>query len=350
MKLAHWTPRSNSGVADYAAALDRALARTHRGTTDHWPLYELGNNTLHREIYVRALTEPGVVILHDATLHHLLLGMLSEAEYVDEFVYNYGEWDRSLAQELWRRRRASASDERYFRYGMLRRIAERSVAVVVHNPEAARRVREAHAPARVVEVPHLFEPPSPLPVPRVLSADGFVFGVFGYLRESKRIASVLRAFSRLNGRASLVIQGDFVQATDYERSLDPLLAQRGVLRIPHLASEAEWWAYAAACDTAICLRYPSAGETSGIAIRMMGLGKAVIVSEGEEWSRYPPGSYWPIAAGDAREEDHLLEVMNWMVEHPSLAREMGLRAREHVRKVHDPDRVAGLLWPVLAKT
>ena len=41
-------------------------------------LYHVGNNALHREIYQRALTNPGVVVLHDAVLQHLLLGMLGE--------------------------------------------------------------------------------------------------------------------------------------------------------------------------------------------------------------------------------------------------------------------------------
>jgi hypothetical protein len=86
-----------------------------------------------------------VVVLHDAVLQHFLLGHLSETEYVDEFAYNYGEWNCGLGSELWRGRAGSAADERYFRYPMLRRVAERARAVVVHNPAAARIVKE-HPP------------------------------------------------------------------------------------------------------------------------------------------------------------------------------------------------------------
>ena len=56
-------------------------------------------------------------------LHHFLLGQLDEPAYIEEFVYNYGEWSRGLAVDLWRARASSGSDTRYFAYPMLRRLA-----------------------------------------------------------------------------------------------------------------------------------------------------------------------------------------------------------------------------------
>jgi hypothetical protein len=150
-------------VADYAAALLAELRR--HGMVETAParcdiaLYHLGNNALHAEIYRRALEQPGVVVLHDSVLHHFLLGQLSEADYVEEFVYNYGEWHRGRARELWRSRASSASDSRYFEAPLLKRATERARAVVVHN-QAAAAVVKAHSPgARIVEIPHLFQPP-----------------------------------------------------------------------------------------------------------------------------------------------------------------------------------------------
>src|SRR5262249_5784910 len=122
-------------------------------------LYHVGNNQLHRDIYERALARPGVVVLHDAVLQHFFLGWFDEARYCDEFVYNYGEWMRGAAAELWRTRARSASDRRYFEYPMLKRTATASRAVIVHNP-AASRIVKSHAPeATIVEIPHLFDPP-----------------------------------------------------------------------------------------------------------------------------------------------------------------------------------------------
>src|ERR1017187_8139903 len=153
-------PPARTGVADYAAALLVELRRHGRievaPARSDGALYHLGNNGLHAEIYRRGLASPGVVVLHDAVLNHFVLGQLSETEYVDEFVYNYGEWNRALGQDLWRARATSAADERYFRYPMLKRAAESARAVVVHNPAAAAAVTEHAAGARVGEIPHPF--------------------------------------------------------------------------------------------------------------------------------------------------------------------------------------------------
>ena len=100
-------PTGNSGVADYARVLHASLPDVPGVTVFH-----LGNNPLHEEIYRRLLSRRDpkrVVILHDAVLHHFLLGSLSRDAYIEEFVYNTGEWNRSLAQDLWARRAQSAA-------------------------------------------------------------------------------------------------------------------------------------------------------------------------------------------------------------------------------------------------
>jgi hypothetical protein len=160
-------PPAPTGVADYSNILLPLLRNF--GAVEIAPsgcdvaLYHVGNNILHRDIYQRALTHPGVVVLHDAVLQHLLLGMLNPNEYVDEFVYNYGEHDgngaRELGRQLWEQRARSGADTRYFSRPMLKRIATASRALIVHNPAAAAVVRD-HAPqARIAEIPHLFQAP-----------------------------------------------------------------------------------------------------------------------------------------------------------------------------------------------
>ncbi|MDZ7640291.1 MAG: hypothetical protein U5J83_18890 [Bryobacterales bacterium] len=62
------------------------------------------------------------MLLHDALLHHLVIGTLDEGEYVEEFVYNYGGWATDLARTLWAGRARAMSDPRYFRYPLVRRL------------------------------------------------------------------------------------------------------------------------------------------------------------------------------------------------------------------------------------
>jgi len=345
-------PPARTGVADYSASLLRSLKLLGAVQVDVMGdvnLYHLGNNQLHRDIYLRALEHPGVVVIHDAVLQHFFLGSLTESRYIAEFQYNYGEWSGQLAASLWKNRARSATDPRYFRYPMLRRICEAAKAVIVHNPAAAQMVRE-HAPsARIYEIPHLWEQPA-LPPPyeveqlrRRLGLGGteLLCGVFGHLRESKRIATVFRA---LPGNVRLLLAGEFA-SSDLERSLAPLLASERIVRAGYMA-ESDWWLYASAVDVAVNLKYPPAGETSGIATRLMGLGKPVILTAGLETSRFPECARLTVDSG-AAEEEMLSVYLRWAIQNRLALREIGRRAADHIRTEHALERVANLYWRCL---
>ncbi len=358
-------PPAKTGVADYAEALLHAL-RTHgdvqvNDRNADLALYHIGNNQLHGEIYDRALAHPGVVVLHDAVLQHFFLGRLTRQQYVDEFIFNYGEWTRSLAEDLWKYRARSAADPRYFAWPMLKRIATTARAVIVHNPAAAAIVRQ-HAPdASIVEIPHLFVPPqTPAQIdtlrfrnelglgPRTLFA-----GVFGHQRESKRLAVVLRAFERVwNSNAPhkkdirLLIAGPFA-SSDLERALAGQLSDPRILRAGYLP-EPDFWRYAAAIDLCINLRYPTAAETSGIAIRLMGIGKPVVFSNGGEIAHIPENACLRIETGPA-EEELLADYIGWLAGDREAAQEIGRRAAEHIAAHHALESVAAQYWNVLKK-
>ncbi len=352
-------PPAHTGVADYAAALLKELQR--HGEVAVAPsecdvrLYHIGNNQLHREIYARALREPGVVVLHDALLQHFFLGSLTREQYIEEFVYNYGAWSRNEAEVLWQERSISSQDPRYFARPMLRRIAESAHTVVVHNPAAAAIVQQ-HAPgARVLEIPHLLFEPEPESVGKAdafrmelgMKQGTFLFGVFGYLRESKRILPILRTFQRLRAirsEVALLIAGEFV-SSDLQRAVEPLLQQPGLYRIGHLATP-QFESAAASVDCCLNLRFPQAGETSGIGMRLMGFGKPVIVTEGAEHSRLPLTACFRIQPGIAEEEE-LFHYMAAVSQYPELARSVGREAAHHLRRYHSLELIGNQYWKAL---
>ena len=227
--------------------------------------------------------------------------------------------------------------------------------MVVHNPAAARAVRE-HAPqARIVEIPHLFQPPT-LPTQSevaeyrkrlVLAPNAFVFGVFGYLRESKRLVTVLETFNRLhreNASTALIVAGSFT-SIELERAITSLLVAPGVVRLPYLKAH-EFWLAASAVDAGISLRDPAAGETSGITIRLMGIVKPVLVTDTEENALFPEAACLRIGPGVA-ECDSLYSHLVLLTSVPGVARAIGMRAADHVRVHHSLDRVARLYWDIL---
>ena len=363
-------PPAPTGVADYAAALFQALRRSgdvelgdphRRSEPDEIALYHIGNNHLHREIYKRAIENPGLVVMHDAVLQHFFLGTLDERGYAEEFVFNYGEWMRDMARELWRNRARSAADPRYFAYPMLKRIVARSRGVIVHNPAAAAAVRLHSPETRVFEIPHLFEAPrsegarmlpDTIETLRFRNALGLgprtlLVSVFGHMRESKRLPSIVRAMNRVwdgGVDARLLIAGAFA-SSDLERAAGAWLADPRILRTGYL-SEDDFWRYAAATDVCVNLRFPAACETSGIAIRLMGIGKAVVFTEGLEIARIPENACLRVDAGEA-EEEMLARILGWLARDREAAVEIGKRAAGHIAREHGIEKVARQYWEAI---
>lgn len=350
-------PPARTGVADYSAVMVAELRRqgcdVRINSDGEVNVYHIGNNPLHRAIHEQALRRPGIALIHDAVLHHFHLGFGDEQRYVDEFVFNYGEWSRGLAARLWKNRAQSGSDPVYFHYPMLRRIVEASPLVIVHNPGAAAMVRDHHPAAEILELPHL-APAAPAPDPYRIAElrqswqippDTVVFGVFGHLRESKRLRTVLNA-ARDTG-SYLLLAGDFV-SNEYATSVETSLQGRArVIRAPYL-SEAEFWHHAHAVDACINLRYPAAGETSGISIRLMSAGKPVIVSSGLETSVYPDHACLRVDHG-AAEEEMLAAYLLLLRDSPRLRRTIGARAQLHIEKVHSSPAVCADFIKVLKR-
>jgi glycosyltransferase involved in cell wall biosynthesis len=79
---------------------------------------------------------------------------------------------------------------------------------------------------------------------------------------------------------------------------------------------------------------------------MMGRGKPVIASDGEEMSGFPPQVCLRVAHG-AGEPEELTASMLALAGSRGLAREIGRQALEHVRSAHAPETVARAYWELL---
>ncbi len=363
MKLGYHAPPpgSRSGVADYAARLRPALEKFAAIELDaaaaDLHLYHLGNNRLHEDIYARAVATPGLVVLHDAVLQHFFLGTCSQEQYLAEWVFNYGEWKRDLGEELWRDRTRASVDARYFRFPMLRRVMEQSRGVIVHNPGAAAIAIE-HGARQVFTIPHFFESegePDAFDIARFrchigAEAGTTLFGIFGYLREPKRISQCINAFRKLRAlrpQTVLLIAGDVI-SRELARLLASEAAHPGIRRLGHL-SDADLKVAGASVDCCLNLRYPAAGETSGIATRVMGSGIPVIATDSPENADIPPDALLRVTPGVA-EAMELFNHMLMVTEFPQIARAVGMNGKAHVRLNHALVNVADLYGDALCKS
>ena len=278
-------PPAKTGVAHYASMLIPALRKrldlvlNDLAVPDR--IYHLGNNPHHEWIYAEAMRTPGVIVLHDLVLHHLIVEMTlargDVAGYIAALEANHG-----AAGAAWARGRAAGlhSEMGNFLLPASVDVARRSRAVIVHNHYAADRLRSFGVTTPIHVVAHPYEPHVALPHPPNAER---VIGFFGFLTSAKRAGVVLEAFARARKRRPLrlLVVGEPAPNIDVRA-----FARDGVTFTGFVPDE-EFATYFDKVDCLVNLRYPSAGETSGTLIRALAAGKPVAVSDYAQFAELP---------------------------------------------------------------
>jgi glycosyltransferase involved in cell wall biosynthesis len=342
-------PPERSGIADYSALLLPALKRrldvdvAPRGkhAEGELALYHVGNDPeAHGWIVEQLRREPGVVVLHDFVLHHLVasmtLGRKDEAGYLAALERDAGIAGRLLGlgvidgciPPLWEVRPED--------FPLCGEVLEHATGVIVHSRYVEQRVRERYG-GQVWRIPHPAWP-APDVVPERPSGEP-VFGAFGNENESKRIPQLLEAFARFresHPRARLLIVGSAAPRSELDRGGGPADA---VEREGYVDGR-RLWALMAGVDAVVSLRSPTMGETSGTVIRALTLGKPLLVSDVGWFSELPDDVALKVAPGDGEAERLVLALET--LAGPAVRERMGASARELATDEHDVERVAEL--------
>jgi glycosyltransferase involved in cell wall biosynthesis/SAM-dependent methyltransferase len=353
MRVAFFSPLppSKSGIADYAEALLEPLGRLVEVETFVAPdrpfdparfdvaLYHLGNNPYHGFVYETALRHPGVVVMHESNLHHLIADLTIRRgdweAYLHECEYNGG----AAALAFARRVKALEVGPDYEGVAMTRRILETARGVIVHSRFMVDEMRAAGYAGPIAQIPHgawLHHSGSDrMGYRHRLGLDEVtpLVGAFGFLKPYKRIAESLRAFRRLvrlKPEAKMILVGEphpDLPVASMVRSLE-LSANVRLLGFTEIQ---DFVGYLSACDIVLNLRYPTVGESSGSLLRALGLAKAVLVSDVGSFREFPEDVCLKVPVG-AGEEDVIFEYLNLLVSRPDIARALGERARAYVER------------------
>jgi glycosyltransferase involved in cell wall biosynthesis len=301
VRVAYYSPLppETSGVADYSALLLPALRRhvdivlPKRGSTKpvrgaDVALYHVGNDPRAHGWIVEALRRrPGVVVLHELVLHHLVAGLTvgrkDAAGYLDAMEREAGVVGRMLAHGVLDNRLPPLWETRPEDFPLAGEVLElaREHGLIVHSRYVGAGARARGFDGPLHRIPHPAWPTSGLK-PAALGGDPLV-GCLGHLNPNKRIPQLLEAFVRLRESrpgARLLLVGPSAARFDLDGWLDRfgLASDAALVREPYVPEE-RLWSLMAACDVLVSLRAPTMGETSGSAIRALSLGKPLVVSD-----------------------------------------------------------------------
>ena len=159
-------PPARSGIADYSEALIASLRRladleiissagqSFDPARCDVALYQVGNNGYHDFVYQTALRHPGVVVMHESNLHHLISDLTIRRDnwdaYVAECAYNGGEPARAFAERV---RKLEVGPD-YEGLPMTRRLLESARGVIVHSHFMEAEIRAAGYQGPIAVIPH----------------------------------------------------------------------------------------------------------------------------------------------------------------------------------------------------
>ena len=233
MRLNLWSPLppSPSGIADYVAealplltrrfdltaivedprTVDAAVAArvSLRSATEapaaDLDLYQLGNSPAHAFVYRAALARPGVVVLHEWSLHHLVLKETVERGHVSAYLREmrraHGEAGSFVGRQV---ARALGGSMLPALFPLNDRVLEQSLGVVALTSFVSERAQRRLPGRPVLHLPHhmalpLEPPPSRAEARLVLGLppDALLVTAPGLATATKGLDVAVRALARL---------------------------------------------------------------------------------------------------------------------------------------------------------
>ncbi len=287
-------------------------------------VYHVGNSPAHRAIYLEALRVLGVVVLHEWNLHELLLGFAVTAHDFDgyrrQMRREHGEQGAIAALTM-----ADALGGRHWSsvFPLNAEVLERALAVVCLSGSTAAKVA-----TRVPGIPVLHLPHHALL--KAHAADraeararlGFkerdrIVLAPGLGTASKSLDQAEAAVERIRARVADVVlvtagggEGSATQpATGPGRAL-------GRVDLQTLGDAL------LAADVVLALRFPSRGEASGVVMRSLAAGRAMVVSAGSTADEDLPAGVVARVSPGPGEVEELAALLEFLLTHDEDRRRM----------------------------
>lgn len=379
-KLAYVSPLppERSGIADYSAELLPELARHYEidvivaqaEVTDGqvkacWPirtaewfvehadeydrvLYHFGNSPFHQHMFDLLLEIPGVVVLHDFFLAHLV-------GHMDDL----GVLPNALSKALYHSHGYAAVREHFhtkdaiWKYPCNLGILQSSLGLIVHSESSRRLARQWYGSINDAEWAVIPLMRQSMTVDRKearealgFKDDDFVVCSFGVMGPSKLNHRLLKAWlsSRLHSARNccLIFVGENHPDEYGQEILEQIrLSHAGErVRITGWEDMDAFRQYLAAADLGVQLRTLSRGETSAAVLDCMNAGLATIVNSNGSMADLPEKGVLKLP--DEFSDEQLIDALEGLWQDHAQRSKLGNAAKELIREIHSPRRCSDL--------
>jgi glycosyltransferase involved in cell wall biosynthesis len=252
-------------------------------------VYQLGNASCHDYLWAYLARYPGLVVLHDPRLHHARARQLLRSGRVDDYRREFWYDHPDAVGDFVEYAVAGLGGPIYYAWSMLRVVMRTARVVAVHNERVASDLREAFPEARV-EAIRLGTPASVADVAargRTRAALGIgdgalLFAAFGKITAEKRIGAIVHAFSALARErpdVHLLLAGEASEYAALAPDLEASAAAAARVHVTGYVPDEAVDDHLAAADVCLCLRWPTALESSASWLQCLAAGRPTVLTD-----------------------------------------------------------------------
>jgi Glycosyltransferase len=290
-------------------------------------VYQVGNNrTFHKAVVDTFLKYPGILELHDFSLHHYLAEDTFVQKEYDKYIeimkYCHGNKGEYTAKRFLKGEIRAPWEDSSAKFTVNKHLIDKATAVIVHSDWAKQMVKGICSNVPVLNIPlHTTDLIEKYKLyqenckQELCLQNQFVFGSFGYVTSAKRIEPIIQALSRLKKeklfRFKYLIVGkvENVPVDTLKKQYD---LQEEII-VTNFIELSQFKVYMGACDICFNLRYPTQGESSASLHRMFGLGKVVLVTKIGSFEEYPDDVVIKIGYGNS-EVDEIVDTVKALID------------------------------------
>ena len=309
-------------------------------------IYHIGNQPdFHGAIWEVARNCPGLVVLHDPSLHHFFGALYRDREnkrsaYLQLMRRYYGEASMTTAVAFFDHGFSTEFMAEHF--PLTWHALENALGVVVHSYKAFSELKAAQRlPAAYIPLPY---PPKDLVgrSDKSIQNDVVRIVLFGYLGRNRRLDPILRAIAGLERRQQIRLEicGEIQEAERTSALIDQLGLGK-IVRLRGFLSDEDLENVLARSHLALNLRYPSMGEASLSQLRLWEHALPSVVTQVGWYATLPED-----AVCFVRPEQEIQDIqkhLNALLDDPERFERLGERGRVLLETNHSPATYAKTL-------